>query len=461
MTQKAERNSYKFEEIMKYQEINNVLPPILVPHCVAECAATLPQIKAYEEQLIEIINSITKGDNPNDIVFRNMVKFYINAVNQTNYQDYLQKLKNLDYSSKSNIHFLVSELLRCSLSCPISYKGFNLQEESKHKYIPEVCADIAKQFSSFIVKIGDADVSFHNEMLAVCQRFFVDFMDGAKTMDEHNSYYSDNYKGFMTFMGLLYARSIIPNKIITECMNMIQKSIFTPSKTTGDKYFCHRSSVECNNYYKGYEHLLNHVMHTLTSKIPEMIKNYKDKEIISNGLEKLVTHVKKYQTDNKQFTKDKDLFSNVSTVLSKYIKGETAASLLTNDEKSNLFDEELETVVSSTDDLLKLLNKDIKLFTSIVIRLLSTECDLARTNLAALRAGIERICALMNSIISCHQDIFTNNNKFKTLDSRNQLVTPLKTHVVLMHNMLGANLNKLQELLLPYHTTDAIMFTTD
>jgi hypothetical protein len=173
MSQKVERNSYKYEELMKYQEINNVLPAHLAPYCVSECANTLPQIKTYEEQLIEIINSITKGDNPNDIIFRNMVKFYINAVNQNNYQDYLQKLKNLDYSSKSNIHFLATELLRCSLSCPISYKGFNLQEESKHKYVPEVCADIAKQFSSFIVRIHDVDVSFHNEMLLI---FYLDYL---------------------------------------------------------------------------------------------------------------------------------------------------------------------------------------------------------------------------------------------------------------------------------------------
>jgi len=458
MSQKVERNSYKYEEIMKYQEINNVLPAHLAPYCVPECANTLPQIKSYEEQLIEIINSITKGDNPNDIIFRNMVKFYINAVNQNNYHDYLQKLKNLDYSSKSNIHFLATELLRCSLSCPISYKGFNLQEESKHKYVPEVCADIAKQFSSFIVRIHDVDVSFHNEMLAVCQRFFIDFMDINKTMDEHNTYNSDNYKGFMTFMGLLYSRSIVPNKIVTECMNMILKTIFMSSKTNSDKFICHRSSVECNNYYKGYEHLLNHVMHTLTTKIPEMIKNYKEKDIICNGLAKLTTHVRKCADDNKQLIKDKQLFNDVSAIITKYLTQQPLKIVLTQDEQKDLFDDELNTVLTSLDDLHKVIGKDNKFFNSIVLRLLEQENASTQALLSTSQNNIERVCILLNTIVTYHQEIFTLNSKFKTLDSRNQLVSPLKTHIMLMHGMLGQNLNKLQESLNAYHTSDPVLY---
>jgi hypothetical protein len=47
-----------------------------------------------------------------------------------------------------------------------------------------------------------------------------------KSMDENNDDTSDNYKGFMTFMGLLYSRGIINSKAITNCINTIKKSIY-------------------------------------------------------------------------------------------------------------------------------------------------------------------------------------------------------------------------------------------
>jgi hypothetical protein len=72
--------------------------------------------------------------------------------------------------------------------------------------------------------------------------------------------------------------------------------------------------------------------------------------------------------------------------------------------------------------------------------------------------NIERICILLNTIVTYHQEIYTLNSKFKTLDSRNQLVSPLKTHIMLMHGMLGQNLNKLQESLNVYHTSDPVLY---
>jgi len=94
--------SYQYDEFMKYQLLNNKLPQHLVAYCVQEANNNIPDISSFDEQLNEIVSSITKGDNPNNIVFKNYVKYFVNMINQTNYADYLQKLKQLDFTLKEN-----------------------------------------------------------------------------------------------------------------------------------------------------------------------------------------------------------------------------------------------------------------------------------------------------------------------------------------------------------------------
>lgn len=434
MTQKmANRCSYKYSDFMKYQEVNNVLSRHLVQYCVQERVNTMPNIETYGEQLNEIITSITKGDNPNDVMFRTMVKFYINTINHNNYKDYLDKLRALDYSSKANIHYLATELIRCSISCPVSFKGFNLQEESKHKHVPEVCADIAKQFSLFLIKIGDQEISFHNELLAVCQQYFLDFLDVNKKMDEHNAYNADNYKGFMTFLGLLYARSIIPNRVILDCIAMIKKTIFF-SKENDGKNVCMRGSIECNNFYKGYEHLVNHIAHTLNSRIPEIIKGMREKDMLLSNIEK-----------------------NPLLLLEKYVVGKKLNNILAETEKSNFNEEELEMQLDTTkilDQILAQKNNSNDLLKSIL-----TKCgNQERKYITELNANNEtvlaRLCACVDNIIEQHQDLIDMNSKFKALDNKMQLTAPFRNYVILTHNVLGLNINKLHESLSSIHICD-------
>src|SRR3990167_6219293 len=203
----AQRTSYQYEIFMNYQNNNSNLPPQLVPHCTPEYSTVVPDVMYnFGDCLKTIISSITKGDDVNNIVFRNWVKSYINFLQQDNYNESYQKLKNLNYTTKENIHFLISELIICAVRCPISVKGFTFQEESDYKSVPELCADMMKQFSSTVVKCNEVDVNFHLEIMKICQQWFIDFIDLNKALDENNENTADNYKGFMTFMGLLFTR---------------------------------------------------------------------------------------------------------------------------------------------------------------------------------------------------------------------------------------------------------------
>jgi cell fate (sporulation/competence/biofilm development) regulator YlbF (YheA/YmcA/DUF963 family) len=273
------RTSYKLAEFLHYQKVNNLLPPELVSY-LKQNNDSCVQLVNFNNQMDNIINAITKGDNPNEIIFRNIVKFYINTINRNNYNDYIQKIKKLDYSSKTCIQYLVSELIICGLSCPLAYKGYNLNEKLKDDTIPEICADVCKQISSFVISIDDKEVSFHSEFLIVCQKYFSEFMKEDKKMDEHNSQNADNFKGFMSFLGLLFDRDIIPYKVISICLTKIKNNIFTSEADSIDKKYklCKHNSTEISNLYKGYEFLLNHVIFKLqntekTKNIEELVNN--------------------------------------------------------------------------------------------------------------------------------------------------------------------------------------------
>lgn len=396
------RSSYKYEDFMKFQSINNVLPQQLVQYCISDSYhKNQPDISSFDNQLTEIITSITKGDNPNDIIFRNLVKFCINMMNQANYQEYLQKLKSLDFSTKENIHFLASELIVCTIRCPISVKGFTFQEDPKYKSVPEICADICKQFSPFIVKSKEnKDISFHEELMKICQQYFTEFVDLNKSLDENNENTADNYKGFMTLMGLLYSRGICNIKVIIDCMDTLKRTIFCTvctcpnhlqniashscnnyhKKIMGlrkkegepfDKMLCYydcdkceknelityRKHVECSNIHKGYEHLVNHIVHSLELKINDILKNYEDK--------------------TSQYEKDE-----------------------------------------SNEDLL--------------------------TQINTLKTTIEKICEYIDSMIKIHQEFMECNKKYRSLN-KNQLIMPFKPFTIITHNTIGTNLNKLHE----------------
>ena len=469
--------SYQYGEIKKYQEINNTLPQHLVPYCIEETTGSGPDISLFDDQLNEIISSITRGDNPNIIVFRNLVKFYVNKLHQANYQEYLQKLKSLDFSSKENIHYLGSELVVCALRCTISVKGFTFQEDPKYKSVPEICADIAKQFSSFLVKGENGNISFHEELMKLCQQYFYDFVDLNKSLDENNEHTSDNYKGFMTFMGLLYSRGAINIKAVIDCIDTIKHSVFCsecksdnhPSvnhkhsctdmhdKLTGFKkmldsklsksicyYDCdkcgrpsldnilttYRKHIECVNLHKGYEHLITHVIHSLESRITDLITSATTKSDNVKLLELLLDNIKK---------------SGVTQKVKDYITSNVISKGTLN---GNLGNPVETTNVKTYNDIITLFpNLNQEMITNFITSDLTTAREQHVNSLAIL----DKLCEYLEIIIKSHQEFVQLNQYYKAIN-KNQLVAPFKPYVVITHNSIGSTLNKLQDSLSQYNT---------
>lgn len=250
---------YKCSDIMQYRAPNSEIPAALKPYCTVT-KYIAPNIFKYEKQLNEIINTITKGDNPNTVEFVGRIKCYVNTINKATFPQYNQKIMTTPYTTVENVHFVIKELIKCIISVPISYKGMNVEEDNSNS-IPEICADVLRNLCDLKVTINEKEVKFYSEILSICQTYFVDFINKDKHMDENNMYNADNYKGFMTMMGLLYARKIITDDIVVKCAHSIIRSMFTPS--TDNKQICSRTEIECSNLYKGYEFLMNHVVHQL------------------------------------------------------------------------------------------------------------------------------------------------------------------------------------------------------
>jgi len=261
-------------------------------------------------------------------------------------------------------------------------------------------------------------------------------------MDEHNENTSDNYKGFMTFMGLLYSRGIINIKIVIDCLDTIKHAIFSTVReskehgtisgkhscllhseklmgfkkqldtkliksicyydcnqctkpTEEDKFVTYRKHIECTNLHKGYEHLLTHVAHALDTKITELLKSLSEKELSLKNIEDLLRNIK-----NK----------SVSKKLAEYFVSTAETIDMTNLEK-----------------LKEILEKDNIVLTESHTGLLTT---------------IDKICEYIDTIIKMHQDIVRLNQCYKSTN-KNQLTAPFRPYSIINHNSLGIILNKL------------------
>jgi hypothetical protein len=309
---KTKTLSYKIEDIMKYQEINNKLPSELLSLCVNDINNNIPQLNQYINQLDEIELSTSKGIDSNNITFRNLIKYYVNTINGSNYDEFLGKLQSLNYKTKENIQFLISELIMGAIRCQISVKGFSFTEDNIQKTIPEICSDVIRYFSQLSSEAENGEmIDIHNEITDIFQQYFLNFIDITKSMDENNENTSDNYKGFMTFMGLLYSRNVINTKTVLNCINIIKRTIYSSicksnlhcydcncceytriqssdinltnaicyydcnicQNNTNEKLITHRKHVECVNIHRGYIHLISHVVRSLDIRSNELLKS--------------------------------------------------------------------------------------------------------------------------------------------------------------------------------------------
>jgi hypothetical protein len=84
------------------------------------------------------------------------------------------------------------------------------------------------------------------------------------------------------------------------------------------------------------------------------------------------------------------------------------------------------------------------------IKYLTTELEAVNAAHTSALAALDKLCEYLDVIIKSHQEFVTLNQCYKAVN-KNQLVAPFKPHVVIIHNSLGNNLNKLHEKLSKYN----------
>src|SRR5205814_9313481 len=102
---------------------------------------------------------------------------------------------------------------------------------------------------SYVIKNGTSIVKFKSVMTRECQLYFDKLTDKKESMDQNNPHRVSNYKGFMNMIGLMYSNGLFPKDIVKMCFNKIIRLILDSGLPHDD----------CDNYYSGYERLMNRV----------------------------------------------------------------------------------------------------------------------------------------------------------------------------------------------------------
>jgi hypothetical protein len=257
--------SYSMDKFMQHKQQNMMLPLNIKSFC-----NEIGGVIIFREQLISevsnIIETFLNGKNPNDIIFKNSIIELMNKITQRNYQQLLESLKNLTYTKSEHFITLASDILIRAMTDLVAVKGIELPPNQQT--LSEIYIMIVVDFFPLMIKENDKEIKFSSIFLDLCKRYFDDFTDAIKPLDQNNAYRVDNFKGFTNFIGLLYSKGLLNAKVIHTCLTKIKDLIF--NTTWGQN--------ECENAYEGYRKILNHVSVSLEKKTEF---NDSDKKFIS------------------------------------------------------------------------------------------------------------------------------------------------------------------------------------
>lgn len=433
MVNQSENISYQIDEFLKYKSRNNNLPSNISPYCYNNRDFNSPNIENYVECLKMITETIRNKIDVNDVIIKNEIRHFVNTINSAsrrNCSNTLSKFKNLskNYISKEHVQFLAQELIVCAMRCPVGIKGIHKEKALKSKSISENISDVIKYFCNNITKENNNGVGFHDELLKLCRKFFMDFVNLIKFMDQNNENTSDSYKGFMTLFGLIFENGLIPHKYILDCFDSIKRTIFcykldikseqitndltnkhekmfghdknfnedlfnkivyfdthTLDEDSEGKYICYRSPTECVNFYKGYENFAHHYMSFYNKKVNELKKYLLGYESIHKLL-----------LDNADKDKINECFVDCEL--------EVSEENYENNRKN---------MIEKYEELIKNLKNHINTHISNLEHFIDSNNDVVKLN-----------------------DIFRVKNK-------DQLNVPLKPHIMLTHNEICDGINNI------------------
>jgi hypothetical protein len=257
--------SYSLDDFMKYKDVNTSLPVNLKPICNDIGGLFLIRDIILKEVAL-VIDNFNSGKNPNDLIFKNSIIEFLNKVNQKNYQTIVDGLKNLSFTKPEHYITMTSDILLRAMTDTISIKGIEMP--AGQQSLSELYANIVREFQEHSVKYKNTDVKFLTIFLDQCQKYFVDFMDPTKPLDNNNQYRVDNYKGFMNFLGVLFSCKLISHKIVLSCLTKV-KDLMTTTHWNG------WGQTECENIYDGYKKLISQTV-SVYQNIKELTQTDKD-----------------------------------------------------------------------------------------------------------------------------------------------------------------------------------------
>jgi hypothetical protein len=253
---------YNIPEIYACRDANTILSKELEEYCYHKHKNPKSMIESeLMKEVNEITNSLSQGINPNDITLKSMIRDNLNKISHSNYKDILAVLKSLNYSSENHFFLLATELIIKSMNDIMACKGL---ESTKNQLTPsEIYVNIAVEFSKFFIEEGNEIIKFQVVLGTTCQKYFKEFVDKEMSMDQNNPHRVSNYKGFMNMIGLLFYNNLFPLSIILKCFTRISNLILNSDL----------SQEECDNYYAGYERLLNQILNKYEDMLPKVDKN--------------------------------------------------------------------------------------------------------------------------------------------------------------------------------------------
>lgn len=281
---------YKISEIFDCNEQNMVLIKELDKYCVNNDKVDYDFLNKLRNVMEEITDSYSNGINPNDVILRNKIRNNLNKINSTNYDDILDSLMSLNYSNDNHFELLAKELVIKSMNDVTACKGV---DNKKNALTPsEIYMKVAQKFSGYFITQNDQKIKFISVLIDVCKAYYKEFMNCELSMDKNNIHRVNNYKGFMNMIGLTYFYNIFPPKIAFSCLKNVVNII------VNSKIQKNVSQEECDNYYSGYERLIDRYLkkyENATDLTPALLKEFKASSVIVKGLnDKITSSIKKH-----------------------------------------------------------------------------------------------------------------------------------------------------------------------
>ncbi len=249
MTEHKVLIKYNIDEIFGCQEENILLIRELEEYCINNYKNHKSILMELMKPMDDVTKSHSHGINPNDISLKNMIRDSLNKINNNNYKNVLDDLKSLNYTSDNHFALLATELIIKSMNDVMACKGIETPS-SNQKTPSEIYMSIASEFSNYFIKQNNVSIKFKSVMSKECQLNFERLTDKKEQMDQNNPFRVSNYKGFMNMLGLMYTYGLFPGDIIKMCFNKVVKLILESGLPQDD----------CDNYYSGYERLMNRIL---------------------------------------------------------------------------------------------------------------------------------------------------------------------------------------------------------